>query len=77
MYLPLLPFQPRVHDGSGDHNLLKAEIINKKHADLICITLDKYDEVYFRAGEKIILITPKLFLDKEMIWNYSNKSQRF
>lgn len=35
--------------------------------------LAKYDEAYCIMGNKI-MITPKLFFDKELLWNYTTKS---
>ena len=60
-YLPILPFQPRIHDGTGDHNLLKSTIENKTHADLICNTssIIEHDPDF----AKVYMAEKKLLLD--------------
>ncbi|WP_269539043.1 hypothetical protein [Cerasicoccus fimbriatus] len=60
------------HDGTGEHNLIEAEI-KEDDIKLLHIVLDQYEEDFRVKGDKIY-ITPRLYFNEQLRWNYSSKA---
>src|ERR1051326_431498 len=72
--LPLLPFRPVVSD-AGPNHVLTESTLGKDQKSAIIGVLARYEERYCDYGDSI-WITPKLYFDKELRWNYTSKSQK-
>ena len=65
-----VPYIPVVM-GTDHTYYYEPSILNPQLKTNICKILKKYGEVYIRLGD-IILIQTYLFLDKELLMNYTN-----
>lgn len=73
-FLPV-PYIPVSHDGSGDHILFYDK--TKKTPELVdamCGVLARY-HIWHKKTRDGVLIPLCLFLDKEMLWNYTTKAE--
>lgn len=70
--IPILPFRAVFHDGSAHHNLSTSTLRPEDRAK-IELVLKKYGEHYWTTDTGI-LITPQLFFDPQLRWNYTSKS---
>lgn len=71
-FATVCPFVAVYHDGTGDHNLVEIEI---KEDDIkpLHIVMDRHEE-HFRVKGDEIFITPKLYFNEQLRWNYSSKA---
>ena len=70
---PLLPFRTVVSDHGPTHILTEAPL-KKEEKQAVAAVLDRYSVRYLQT-ESSILITPQLFFDRELRWNFTSKSR--
>lgn len=68
------PYWPVMRAMDGSHRLYYEPcVLSEQQADAICKVLSCYGETHFRVGN-VVLIPAWLFLDKEILCNYTEKS---
>jgi len=68
------PYWPVMRAMDGSHRLYyEPSVLSEQQADAICKVLSCYGETHFRVGH-VVLIPAWLFLDKEILCNYTEKS---
>ena len=72
-HVPLVAFEP-VHMGTGQRLDTTTVLLTTKQVDRIMSVLTNYGERCRRQDKTTVLITPKLSMDQELIWNYTTKA---
>jgi hypothetical protein len=70
---PVLPFRTGVAVHGPNHTLTEAPL-KKEEKQAVAAVLNSYSVRYVQT-ESSILITPCLFFDREMRWNYTSKAK--
>jgi hypothetical protein len=70
---PILPFRTVVSGGGPDH-ILTESALKKEEKQAVAAVLDGYGVRHFQTKSSI-LITPRLFFDRELRWNYTSKAR--
>lgn len=71
--VPILPFRTVVSDYGPNHILTEAPL-KKEEKQAVAAVLDRYSVRYLQT-ESLILITPQLYFDRELRWNFTSKSK--
>ena len=71
--IPVVPFQPVLHDGTGDHNFIPRDIRTPAEADAVVAVLKKYDDPHLKFG-KTVLVPVSLARQADLRWNYTGKA---
>ncbi len=70
---PIFPFRTVVSDRGPNHVLNEASLKKEEKKKIIAV-LDRYGEIYHETDTSV-WITPRLFFDKELRWNYTSKAR--
>ena len=70
---PIMPFRPVVSDFGANHVLTEIPL-KKEEKKAILAVLESYGEVC-RETETSLWISPRLYFDRELRWNYTSKSR--
>lgn len=70
---PILPFRTVVSDYGPNHILTEVSL-KKVEKQAVAAVLDRYSVRYLQT-ESSILITPQLYFDREMRWNFTRKAK--
>ena len=73
-FVPVIPFAAASHDGTGAHRLIERSLGGKAEVEAVASVLSQYGERYSITSDSRLLITLRLFLDKELRWNYTSKA---
>jgi hypothetical protein len=70
---PILPFRSVTFIGGPDH-ILSDTPLKKEEQQAVAAVLEGYGVRHLQT-ESGILVTPRLFFDREMRWNYTSKAK--
>ncbi len=71
---PVMPFRP-VRMDSHQQLQVHNEALTRMRADSVEGVLQRYHETYRRSDTNTVLITPSLYSDTELMWNYTSKAE--